>query len=49
MDPQEQRITVLRLDGEGYAVHGEFPRGETATSVMLEALRVDVTAALAAD
>ena len=27
VDPQQARITVLRLDGTTYVVHGDFPRG----------------------
>src|SRR4051812_11996140 len=48
VDPLLARITVLRLDGPAYAVHGEFPRGTRATSHLLPGFAVDVTAALAA-
>jgi Uma2 family endonuclease len=47
IDPQEARITVLRLDGDRYAVHGEFPKGTQATSNLLPGFTVDVTVALA--
>jgi Uma2 family endonuclease len=46
IDPQEQQITVLRLAGKQYAVHGEFARGSVATSRLLAGFTVDVNAAL---
>lgn len=46
VDPQEARITVLRLDGATYAVHGEFPRGTQANSHLLPGFTLDVSAAL---
>lgn len=45
VDPRYERITVLRLDGERYSVHGEFARGEIATSHLLPGFTVDVNAA----
>lgn len=45
-DPQKQRVTVLALDGQVYRVHGEFARGETATSVLLPGFAVSVDATL---
>ena len=48
IDPREGRITVLHLDGDSYAVHGEFARGSRATSVLLPGFSVDVSEALAA-
>lgn len=48
VDPQEQTITVLILDGDQYRVHGEFKPGETATAEVLEGFAVDVTACFAA-
>lgn len=47
VDPQEQRITVLTLDGQTYRVHGEFVPGMQATSVLLPGFRVDVEAVFA--
>jgi len=47
IDPQEGRITVLRLQGDSYVVHGEFLKGSQATSVLLPGFTVDVTEALA--
>jgi Uma2 family endonuclease len=42
VDPQESLITVLRLDGDHYAVHGEFGPGTRATSLVLSGFVVDV-------
>jgi Uma2 family endonuclease len=47
VDPQEERITVLRLAGKRYVVHGEFPRGTVASSHLLRGFTVDVGEALA--
>jgi Uma2 family endonuclease len=44
VDPQEQRITVLTLNGSAYGVHGEFGLGATATSVLLPGFTVAVDA-----
>jgi Uma2 family endonuclease len=46
VDPLLARVTVLRLDGDLYAAHGEYARGEQATSPLLPGLAVDVAAAL---
>lgn len=48
VDPKAGRITVLRLAGKRYMVHGEFDRGEAATSALLGGFSVDVAAALTA-
>jgi Uma2 family endonuclease len=48
IDPEENRVTVLTLDGQAYRVHGEFSRGATATSVLLPGFGVAVDAVLAA-
>jgi Uma2 family endonuclease len=42
VDPQEQRITVLTLDGQTYRVHGEFSGRTDATSVLLPGFAVAV-------
>jgi Uma2 family endonuclease len=47
VDPELGQITVLALDGKSYAVHGEFSRGQQATSKLLPGFVVDVTSALA--
>ena len=43
VDPPEETVTVLTLDGDAYAEHGVFGHGETATSVLLPGFSVDVT------
>jgi len=48
VDPQEQRITVLRLVDAEYAVHGEFTSGTQATSVLLDGFAADVADVFAA-
>ena len=48
VDPREYKLTVLTLDGQTYRVHGEFGRGETATSVLLPSFAVSVDAVFAA-
>jgi len=47
VDPQEQRITVMTLDGSTYRVHGEFGPGTTATSVFFPGFAVAVDAVFA--
>lgn len=44
VDPLEQRIIVLILDGNAYREHGVFTRGQIATSVTLQGFGVDVNA-----
>ncbi len=44
VNPKSETVVVLTLDGAAYRLHGEFPLGTTATSVLLPALIVDVTA-----
>lgn len=44
--PEEETITVLRLEGDQYIEHGVFRRGETATSALLEGFTVGVDAVL---
>ena len=46
VDPLEQRITVLVLAGEDYAVHGEYICGQSAESRLLEGFSVEVTSVL---
>ncbi len=48
VDPEEQRIIVLTLDGQEYRVHGEFRPGTQATSLLLPGFSVDVSAVFAA-
>ena len=47
VDPQEEKITVLRLAGKRYVVHGEFVKGTVATSHLLPGFEVDVSTAFA--
>ncbi|BCX03927.1 MAG: hypothetical protein KatS3mg053_1865 [Candidatus Roseilinea sp.] len=42
VDPQAKIVTVLKLVGEGYVIHGEYGRGDTAESALLEGFRVEV-------
>ncbi len=46
VNPLNESITVLRLEGAAYVTHGVFARGEQATSALLPAFTVDVSAAL---
>lgn len=48
VDPEQQRITVLALEGQTYREHGVFAPGARATSVLLPGFGVDVQAAFAA-
>jgi Uma2 family endonuclease len=48
VDPQEQQITVLALDGTTYRVHGTFRQGEQAMSVLLPGFTVAVESVFAA-
>jgi Uma2 family endonuclease len=42
VDFERQFVTVHRLDGDRYAVHGEFGRGQIAASVSLQGFVIDV-------
>lgn len=46
VNPLDETITVLRLDGEEYQEHGVFRRGDMASSVLLEGFAVEVSAVL---
>jgi len=48
VEPNERRITVLRLRGTKYVVHGRFVEGDRAMSVVLKGFEVDVAAMFAA-
>jgi Uma2 family endonuclease len=43
IDPRDERITVLRLRGKRYVVHGEFAKGAVASSHLLPGFTVDVS------
>lgn len=47
VDPKEQVALVYRLAGEQYAIHGEFKRGQEATSALLAGFAIDVDALFA--
>jgi Uma2 family endonuclease len=42
VDPREGHITVLRLEGKRYAVHGIYSKGQVATSDLLPGFNADV-------
>src|SRR5438093_3474593 len=42
VNPLDETITVLKLEGGQYIEHGAFRRGETATSALMEGLVVGV-------
>jgi Uma2 family endonuclease len=44
VNPLDETITVLRLDGESYVEHGVFGRGAQATSALLPGFAVAVAA-----
>ncbi|MFV1966974.1 MAG: Uma2 family endonuclease [Pirellulaceae bacterium] len=48
VDPREQHVIVLVADGGVYRVHGEFARGDVATSLLLSGFSMDVDSVLAA-
>jgi Uma2 family endonuclease len=48
VDPIERRLTVLVLDGDDYAVHGEFDSDGEATSQLLPGFTVNVAGLLQA-
>lgn len=43
VDPVEETVTVLSLNGQSYRVHGEFTPGTVATSPLLPKFQIDVT------
>ena len=43
-DPRDETITVLALEGDAYAEHGVFGRGEAAESLLFEGFAADVSA-----
>lgn len=48
VDPLEQQISVLRLEGDRYIVHGAHHPGQMASSALLPGLAVEVAAVLGA-
>jgi len=49
VNPLEETITVLKLEGGLYATHGVFGRGASATSALLTGFTISVTAACEAE
>jgi Uma2 family endonuclease len=43
IDPDERKVTVLKLDGHHYTVHGEYVPGTRAESSLLEGFGVEVS------
>ena len=43
VDPIEETVTVLSLDGQSYRAHGEFKPGTVATSPLLPKFQINVT------
>jgi Uma2 family endonuclease len=48
VDPQDETISVLTLDGAEYRVHGKFAKGDVAKSVLLDGFSIDVAEMYAA-
>jgi Uma2 family endonuclease len=48
VDYERRAVIVHRLDGERYAVHGQFTHGQQAESVLLPGFSIDVDALFAA-
>lgn len=48
VDPQEQLIAVLTLDGQEYRLAGEYKTGEEAVSLLLPGFALNVQAVFAA-
>lgn len=48
VDPEQQLITVLALQGQRYRVHGEFTAGQVTTSLLLAGFAVAVDDVFAA-
>ena len=46
IDPDEAQITILTLAGDDYSVHGVFPPGSMADSILLPGFSLDVAAVL---
>ena len=44
VDPENRRVSVLKLDGSEYKQHGDFASGDELSSPLLEGLKLDVKA-----
>jgi Uma2 family endonuclease len=49
VDPEQAKIRVLVLEGDTYRLHGDFGRGQTATSVLLSGFEAGVDEVLPPD
>lgn len=49
VDPRDETIRVLRLEGDAYVEHGTFGRGASATSALLAGFAVEVGTVFDAD
>jgi Uma2 family endonuclease len=49
VNPEDETITVLKLEGAAYVEHGIFKRGDMATSLVLPGFNVSVDAVFDAD
>lgn len=49
VNPGDETILVLRLEGDAYVEHGTFRRGQAATSSLLSGFAVEVSAVFDAD
>ena len=48
VDFEQRKVVIHRLQGDRYAVHGEFAPGEGATSALLDGFDADVASLFAA-
>jgi len=48
VDPAEEKVTVLKLRGTRYVIHGKFGIDDLATSAALKGFAVEVAAIFAA-
>jgi Uma2 family endonuclease len=42
VDPLEERVIIMQLEGRRYKIHGKFSKGQTASSALLSGFSVDV-------
>jgi Uma2 family endonuclease len=44
VNPLDQSVTILVLDGDTYTAHGPYARGQQATSRFIPTLTIDIAA-----
>ena len=44
VNPLDETISVMRLAGDAYTLHGRFKRGDLATSALLDGFTIGVSA-----